>query len=410
MKILYYFVSTFLFVIIMAGCMGNNQEESVNETADNSIDSVQNESDSTQQTVDISSEGEMLSGSVLRDRLDMLPDEEREKILSGGPPPDGIPSLDEPTFTTISEADPWLEPQEPVIIVQIGDEARAYPMQILMWHEIVNDEFAGVPVTVTYCPLCNSSFSFDRRFGDHVLDFGTTGYLYGGALLMYDRQSHTIWAHFGGRGLAGPLADQRLDIIPSSIISWAQFKEEHPESAVLSKDTGFSRSYGNNPYAGYDDVNKPPFLFAGEIDDTFAPKERIVALEYEEVTKAYLLDDLRESGFLEDELAGRPIVLFYQEGTASGLEDSRVAGGRDVGSTYVYFTDNISDDSSSDRLLFEMEGEVIRDQQTGSTWNFFGQAVDGSLTGKKLEPVAFKVDTFWFAWSTYEPNTEIFRR
>jgi hypothetical protein len=311
----------------------------------------------------------------------------------------------------VSEANSWLQKNEPIIFVQIEDEVKAYPMQVMMWHEIINDTLNGMPITVTYCPLCNTSFSFLREVDNQLLDFGTTGYLYGGALMMYDRQTHSLWSHFGGEGLAGLLADQQLQVIPSSIISWGQFKEEYPHGKVLSKDTGFKRSYGRNPYVGYDDVNEPPFLFSGTIDNTFAPKERIVAIEHAGVAKAYLLEDLKDQLVIHDEISSNPIVLLYREGTASGLEHTTVAGGRDVGSTNVFFN-KIKDEKnqSSKPLTFSIIDEKIKDQETGSTWNFFGEAIDGPLEGERLEPVPFKVDTFWFAWATYAPDTQIFEK
>jgi hypothetical protein len=281
----------------------------------------------------VNNKGVNMRPNDLNALLRQLSDEEQKLLLHGGPPPDGIPSIDNPVFTDVKNANTWLKKNEPIIFVQIGDDARAYPMQILMWHEIVNDMFDDVPVTITYCPLCNSSFSFLREIDEIIVDFGTTGYLYGGALLMYDRQTHTLWSHFGGKGLIGPLADNELQIVPSTIISWQQFSETFSKGKVLSRNTGFSRSYGKNPYVGYDDVNEPPFLFRGVIDGTFAPKERIVAIEYAGEAKAYLLQDLIEERVIHDELGGKPIVLFYEEGTASGLENETVAGGRDVGST-----------------------------------------------------------------------------
>lgn len=156
-----------------------------------------------------------------------------------------------------------------------------------MWHEIVNDTIDGITLTVTFCPLCNSSFTFAREVGEEVLDFGTTGYLYQGAMLMYDRQTHSLWAHFGGGALGGAFEGEQLEIISSSIVSWNEFKDTYPEGLVLSRDTSYDREYGQNPYVGYDEADQPPLLFAGEIDGTYAPKERIVAIEVAGQAKAY---------------------------------------------------------------------------------------------------------------------------
>ncbi len=176
------------------------------------------------------------------------------EILSGGPPKDGIPAIDEPQLTTTDEADTWLEPQEPVILLQVGDDARAYPIQILMWHEIVNDTVGEVPVVVTFCPLCNTGIAFERTFEDHVLDFGTTGRLRYSNMIMYDRQTETWWQQATGEAIVGEFTGRRLTFIPASIISWADFKAAHPEGGVLSRETGYRRDYGRNPYVGYDDV------------------------------------------------------------------------------------------------------------------------------------------------------------
>jgi hypothetical protein len=350
--------------------------------------------------------GSLLSSTELQLLIDQLPAEEKGRLELGGPPPDGIPSIDKPVFIEVGEADQWLEKNEPVIFVQLGDQAKAYPMQVLMWHEIVNDTINGVPVTVTYCPLCNSSFTFKRQLDGQLLDFGTTGYLYNGALLMYDRQTHSLWAHFGGNAIGGTLVDRHIEILPSSIVSWKQFKESYPKGKVLSKETGYQRAYGQNPYVGYDNVNTPPFLFSGKIDDTLAPKERIVAIEHDDTAKAYLLEDLNNMKLIQDSLGQEPIVLFYSEGTASGLDKSTIAEGKEVGSTAAY--SRVLEEGGI--IDFYLEDGKIKDQDTQSTWNFMGEAIEGPLKGEKLRALSFKVDTFWFAWSTYRPDTVIFNK
>jgi len=184
-------------------------------------------------------------------------------ILSGGPPKDGIPAIDNPGSVSVEEADAWLEPQEPVILVQVEGDARAYPVQILMWHEIVNDTIGGVPVAVTFCPLCNTGIAFERTFDGQVLDFGTTGRLRFSNLVLYDRQTETWWQQATGEGIAGEYTGRRLTFVPASLISWADFKAAHPDGKMLSRDTGHARDYGRNPYTGYDAVNRSPFLYAG---------------------------------------------------------------------------------------------------------------------------------------------------
>jgi hypothetical protein len=176
------------------------------------------------------------------------------EILSGGPPKDGIPAVDKPKFLPVSEANGWLKDREPVVFVQVGDDARAYPIQILIWHEIVNDTVGGEPLIVSFCPLCNTAIAFKRIFNGQVLDFGTTGRLRHSNLIMYDRQTETWWQQATGDAIAGEHAGGQLEFYPASMISWADFKDLHPNGMVLSRDTGHPRNYGRNPYFGYDDI------------------------------------------------------------------------------------------------------------------------------------------------------------
>ncbi|MGH9009946.1 MAG: DUF3179 domain-containing protein [Acidimicrobiia bacterium] len=180
------------------------------------------------------------------------------QIISGGPPPDGIPPIDQPRFHPTGDVD-FLRDTEPVLALQIGDDARAYPVQILIWHEIVNDVVGGLPATVTYCPLCNSAVAYDRRVGERILDFGTSGRLYQSALVMYDRQTESLWSHFTGQAVAGVLTGTELTLFPLSTVSWADWRAAHPKGHVLSRETGHDRDYGQNPYPGCDELSTSPF-------------------------------------------------------------------------------------------------------------------------------------------------------
>jgi hypothetical protein len=166
---------------------------------------------------------------------------ELSEIESGGPPKDGIPAIDRPHFAAIPMARAWLKPKEPVIVLRQGAKARAYPIQILMFHEIVNDTFEGVPVAVTFCPLCNASIVFDRRVAGSVLDFGTTGRLRLSDLVMYDRQSQSWWQQFTGKGIVGRYAGTELTRLPSEIVAFEDFAAAYPAGQVLSRSTGYSR-------------------------------------------------------------------------------------------------------------------------------------------------------------------------
>ena len=191
-----------------------------------------------------------------------------DEIRSGGPPPDGIPSIDDPSFLSAGEVD-FLEDNEPVLALTVNGESRAYPVQIMTWHEIVNDTVGGVPVAVTYCPLCNSALVYDRRLDDRVLEFGTSGLLLNSSLVMYDRQTETLWSHFTGAGIVGELTGEELETYAVATVAWQTWRDANPDGLVLSRDTGFDRSYGQNPYPGYDEVNGRPFLYEGEVDGRY---------------------------------------------------------------------------------------------------------------------------------------------
>jgi hypothetical protein len=325
-------------------------------------------------------------------------------VLSGGPPKDGIPAVDAPKFITVAEADEFLGDLEPVIFFQIGDDARAYPLQILTWHEIVNDVVDGKPVTLTFCPLCNTAIAFSREFDGQVLDFGTTGRLRFSNLIMYDRQSETWWQQATGEGIAGEYAGEQLTFLPASIIGWGEFRENFPDGQVLSKDTGFRRDYGRNPYAGYDNINNSPFLFRGsETPGVLPAMARVLTAELNGEAVAYPYEVLQELNVINDTLGGNEIVVFWQPGTASALDASVIAQGEDVGAG-VSFSPVVD----GQILTFSFDGEKIVDDQTGSEWDVFGQAISGDLAGTQLEPVV-SVNHFWFSWAAFKPDTRVYQ-
>jgi hypothetical protein len=258
------------------------------------------------------------------------------EFSSGGPGKDGIPALDEPRFVSVAAADEWLESREPVIELVLNGEARAYPLQILIWHEIVNDEVAGRPVAVTFCPLCNTALVFDRRLDGRMLDFGTTGNLRNSDLVMYDRQTESWWQQFGGDAIVGELAGDELAQIPARIVAWEDFAERHPDGEVLSRDTGFNRAYGANPYRGYDNVDSPPFFPAtNEDDDRLAPKERVVYIERGGEAVAIPFSALEETGTLEIEVGGERLEVVWIPGVRSALDETNFKDARLVGSADV---------------------------------------------------------------------------
>ena len=257
------------------------------------------------------------------------------EFQSGGPGKDGIPALDRPRFVRVADVR-FLRPREPVIALELAGRARAYPLQILTWHEIVNDIVAGVPVGVTFCPLCNTAIAFDRRVGGRTLSFGTTGNLRNSDLVMYDRQTESWWQQFGGEGVVGRYAGTRLRVLPARIVAWASFGAQHPDGLVLSRETGYNRPYGENPYAGYDDVSSPPFFPTRNADDRrLPPKERVVFLERDGSAVAIPFTTLAKKRQLTVKLAGRRFQVRWQGGVSSALDRGEIASGRDVGAAQV---------------------------------------------------------------------------
>jgi len=245
-----------------------------------------------------------------------------DEIRDGGPPKDGIPAIDDPRFRPVAEVDD-LADAEPVIGLTVSGESRAYPLRVLTWHEIANDVIGGVPVAVTYCPLCNAAIVFDRRMDGAVLDFGTTGKLRHSDLVMYDRQSESWWQQYSGQAIVGRYAGRALEMLPARLESWAEFRARAPDGIVLVPENPGARPYGTNPYVGYDSAGMP-FLYDGEVPAGIAPLARVVVVGEE----AWSLDRLREAGRIE---AG-DLVLSWRPGQASALDAPRIADGRDVGS------------------------------------------------------------------------------
>ena len=246
-------------------------------------------------------------------------------IISGGPPKDGIPAIDDPAFAPHADVTDIAD-TEPVISLAIDGEARAYPLQILMWHEIVNDTIGDVPVTVTYCPLCNSAIAFDRRVGDLVLDFGTTGKLRYSDLVMYDRQTESWWQQFMGEAIVGEMTGTLLDMLPVRVESYASYKARYPDGLVQVPRSHRYRDYGYNPYRGYDS-SRWPFLYRGDAPDGMAPLAYVLAVG----NTAWSLDLLRQRGRVEQD----GLIITWEPGQNSALDSQRIAQGHDIGNIAV---------------------------------------------------------------------------
>lgn len=326
------------------------------------------------------------------------------EIKSGGPPKDGIPAIDRPRFVPVREAREWLKPREPVIALRVGAWARAYPIRILIYHEIVNDDFGGMPLAVTFCPLCNASIVYERRVGDATLDFGTTGKLRYSDLVMYDRQTESWWQQFTGKGIVGRYAGTELRRLPSEIVAFKDFAAAHPAGDVLSRDTGYRRPYGRNPYAGYDRIDQSPFLFAGKRDARLPPMERVLSVSLGGRHRLYPLSVLERYPVVNQELAGVPYVVMTRRGMASPLDSPRIDEGRAIAAAAAF------DRRLDARVLeFAARGGRIVDTRTGSEWNILGEAVAGPLAGRRLAPLEGGVH-FAFAWLAFHPDSEIVRK
>jgi hypothetical protein len=322
------------------------------------------------------------------------------EISNGNPRPDGIPAIDNPVFESISDGDEWLGEDWPVMLFEWQGEVRAYPLAILIWHEIVNDVVGGEPVTLTFCPLCNATLAFRRTLpGGLVLDFGTTGNLRNSDLVMYDRQTFSWWQQFTGESIVGELTGTTLDVLPSQIVAWGDFKASNPDGLVLSRQTGAVRDYGSNPYPGYDSISNSPFFPVEIGDDRLAPMERVVALELDGSYVAYPFSELRKSPVVNDEVAGQPVVIFWKPGTISTFGNN----GPDTGSTGAF--SSLVEDRA---LSFISKGDMFEDRETGSTWNLLGEAVKGPMAGKTLDRLPAG-EHFWFAWVAFVPETRVWR-
>jgi hypothetical protein len=323
------------------------------------------------------------------------------EFQSGGPPRDGIPPIDAPKPTSQREAEEWLGEREPVLVVEAGEAVRAYPVQILVWHEIANDRLAGRPIAVTYCPLCNSSLVFDRRVGGRTLTFGTTGNLRKSDLVMWDRQTESWWQQLTAEAVVGELTGKRLRVLPSQTLSWADFKRRYPRGDVLSRDTGAVRDYGRNPYTGYDEPDGEPFLFDGETDDRLPPKERVAAVFAAEETVVFPFSRLEETPVVNERVGANPVVVLFKPGVVSALDAPTIDGSRDVGTAAAFLR------RVRGRVLeFERRGNRFVDRQTGSSWDITGRAVAGRLRGERLRPIRHD-EQFWFALAAFVPEARI---
>jgi hypothetical protein len=254
---------------------------------------------------------------------------EFSEILSGGPPKDGIPAIDEPNFSPASAVSD-IAGTEPVIRLEIDGDIRAYPLRIMTWHEIVNDTVGGVPVAVTYCPLCNSAIVFERIVDGKPTTFGTTGKLRNSDLVMYDRATESWWQQFTGEAIVGSQTGETLKMLPVRVVSFKAFRNETPEGKVLMPELA-NRAYGLNPYDGYDTRSAPYPFFTGKMPENINPMARVVVVRDGGKLIAVSLAMVREKGGVNI----GDISVSWRDGVNSALDTRQISQGRDVGAVRV---------------------------------------------------------------------------
>lgn len=266
-------------------------------------------------------------------------------------PRNAIPPLDFPIYEENRKSIGWLDSDDMVLGVEFNGDARAYPLKLMNWHEIVNDTVGGVDIVITYCPLCRSGIVFDRHLGERVLSFGNTGALFESSLVMYDRETESYWHQVGGEAITGELTGSTLTVLPSFLTTWEIWRSRYPQTKILSIDTGYSRPYlGGDIYEGYDEPNSPPGFPVSIVDNRLPPKEKIIGIVVDGQAKAYPVQFAKNT-ILVDSFAG---------------ENIEVTGDKTGQSAQMFFTDGVEHIPA---------------------------------------PI---VSTFWFAWFAAHPDTEIF--
>lgn len=299
-------------------------------------------------------------------------------------PRDAIPPLNNPKYISASGA-VFLEDDDIVIGFRHDGEARAYPLSIMLWHEIVNDEIGGLAVAITYCPLCFTSMVFERTLNGEEIEFGNTGKLYNNNMVMYDKKTESFWSQGLGTAITGELAGQELKKMPFDIARWSEWESLYPDTLVLSTDTGYSRAYGADPYREYFD--SPAIYFPLEHkDERLHPKDIVMGLEVNDEHKGYRLHDVVNAKVINDSVGDEEIVLLSMQPFMARAYERTLDGSV---------------------LKFSFVDGRVTDEQTGSVWNFEGEAISGALQGKELERMVLE-PSFWFSWSSFHRNTQLY--
>jgi hypothetical protein len=318
-----------------------------------------------------------------------------DRIVSGGPGKDGIPALTSPDVVPASVADAFLMPDALVLGVTVNGESRAYPHNVLWWHEIVNDVVGGRPLTVSFCPLTGSGMVWDADDPSGSQSFGVSGLLFDNNLILYDRGTDSLWSQMRVEGICGALSGTRPALLPVVQSTWAAWKSLHPDTTVVSFDTGHRRDYTRYPYGSYDQIGDDQLLFPNSVVDRRRPlKEVVLGLVHDGVTRAYPYGALGGRSVVNDVLADRPVVVVFDAGARMALAFDRRLGEQTL--SFVL-------EASAGAFPF-----AIRDIETGSVWDLTGTAVAGPLTGTRLPQVA-TFSAMWFAWAAFHPETEIWQ-
>lgn len=327
------------------------------------------------------------------ERFSVSPDD----IVSGGTGRDnGIVPIDAPVFVHVSTALILFEDYDPVIVVDYYGVERAYPLTILTLHEIVNDTIDDVAIAVTFCPLCNSAMVYHREVDGRVLRMGVSGNFYGNNFLMYDDLTESWWYQFTGEALVGDFTGETLDIIPSQVVGFRTYAERYPDGVILTGDANNPGiNYNITPYENYQNAQSP-ILSHDEYDPRLGAMARVLSMQINDTPIAYPFDILQEVGVVNDTVNGNAVVVFWQPGIA-GDSNSETIGqaatfGREV---------------RGEILTFRYENGYIFDNETGSEWNIFGEAISGELEGETLYDYQCFTH-FWFAWSSAHPETLVY--
>jgi hypothetical protein len=252
------------------------------------------------------------------------------------------------------------------MVVVSGNGARAYPLQILIYHQIVNDIFQGKPIVVTFCPLCHSGLVLSRKVGSKTLTFGSTGLLRNSGLIMFDRQTESWWQQFIGTAIVGEYTGEKLTIdFSSQLISFGQFAERYPKSKVLSRDTGFRRKYGLNPFQGYDSIDNTPMMFNDVTDPRLPPMERVLSLSLDDSLKLYPYSSINTKGVINDIVKGIPVVILSGAGYASPLDQTDISKSATVlvVAGYISQVNDVGTHFAFAALAFTPEADVYIDTE-----------------------------------------------